>query len=266
MKNSSAHLLAQHGDLLQVGSVIVGEPLQLKSGRLMKAIGVAALSIAVAAGAGHFTQGVREESARIAAAEKAKAARVAEEKRIAAIQVVGLKQRLTALQSRISSKRDALLERFGPLLANRETDPDVDYLLQRYPVPIKPLQGIDPVAFEVFIELDRDSWVANGTSPKLDEHYQTENAKIQEGMNYLDKINRELLQIAQGKTATGPKTETRELKDPASPAKPAASRSMPAAQAAPEPLMPLETSAPAPAAKPHAASTGVPGKVQVLDW
>lgn len=69
MKNSSAHLLAQHGDLLQVGSVIVGEPLQLKSGRLMKAIGVAALCIAVAAGAGHFTQGVREESARIAATE-----------------------------------------------------------------------------------------------------------------------------------------------------------------------------------------------------
>ncbi|MEE4127582.1 hypothetical protein [Pseudomonas viridiflava] len=266
MKNSSAHLLAQHGELLQVSAVITGEPLHDKAGRFLKAIGVAALCIAVAAGAGHVTQGIREEAARVAAAEKAEAERLAKEKRIAAAKVAGLQKRLTAMQTQISTERDALQERFQRLLADIDKDPAVAEMLRRYPAPYKPLQGIDPVAFEAFIDLDRDSWIATGTSPKLDEHYQTENAKIQEGISYLDKINRELLLIAQSKTATGSKTEARELKDPASPPKPAASRSVPAAPAAPAPLMPLETSAPAPAAKPRAAPTGVPGKVQVLDW
>lgn len=249
MKNSSAHLLAQHGELLQVSAVITGEPLHDKAGRFLKAIGVAALCIAVAAGAGHVTQGIREEAARVAVAEKAEAERLAKEKRIAAAKVAGLQKRLTAMQTQISTKRDALQERFQRLLADIDKDPAVAEMLRRYPAPYKPLQGIDPVAFEAFIDLDRDSWIATGTSPKLDEHYQTENAKIQEGISYLDKINREL-----------------QLKDPASPPKPAASRSVSAAPAAPAPLMPLETSAPSPAAKPRAAPTGVPGKVQVLDW
>lgn len=249
MKNSSVHLLAQHGELLQVSAVITGEPLHDKGRRFLKAIGVAALCIAVAAGAGHVTQGIREEAARVAVAEKAEAERLAKEKRIAAAKVAGLQKRLTAMQTQISTKRDALQERFQRLLADIDKDPAVAEMLRRYPAPYKPLQGIDPVAFEAFIEIDRDSWIATGTSPKLDEHYQTENAKIQEGTSYLDKINREL-----------------QLKDPASPPKPAASRSVSAAPAAPAPLMPLETSAPSPAAKPHAAPTGVPGKVQVLDW
>ena len=38
MKNSS-HLLAQHGELLQVSAVITGEPLNNKEGRFLKAIG-----------------------------------------------------------------------------------------------------------------------------------------------------------------------------------------------------------------------------------
>lgn len=249
MKNSSAHLLAQHGELLQVSAVITGEPLHDKAGRFLKAIGFAALCIAVAAGAGHVTQGIREEAARVAVAEKAEAERLAKEKRIAAAKVAGLQKRLTAMQTQISTKRDALHERFQRLLADIDKDPAVAEMLRRYPAPYKPLQGIDPVAFEAFIDLDRDSWIATGTSPKLDEHYQTENAKIEEGISYLDKINREL-----------------QLKDPASPPKPAASRSVSAAPAAPAPLMPLETSAPSPAAKPRAAPTGVPGKVQVLDW
>ena len=249
MKNSSAHLLAQHGELLQVSAVITGEPLHDKAGRFLKAIGFAALCIAVAAGAGHVTQGIREEAARVAVAEKAEAERLAKEKRIAAAKVAGLQKRLTAMQTQISTKRDALQERFQRLLADIDKDPAVAEMLRRYPAPYKPLQGIDPVAFEAFIDLDRDNWIATGTSPKLDEHYQTENAKIQEGISYLDKINREL-----------------QLKDPASPPKPAASRSVSAAPAAPAQLMPLETSASSPAAKPRVAPAGVHGKVQVLDW
>jgi|JUEG02.1.fsa_nt_gi hypothetical protein len=273
--NNSAHLLAQHGELLQVGSVVTGQPLQEKSGRFLMALGAAALCISIAAGAGHFTQGVREEAARVAAAEKAEAARLAEEKRIAAAQVAGLQKRLTELQYRISTQRDQLLERFAPLIADRETDPDIEQLLERYPAPIKPLQAIDPLAFEAFIELDRDSWIANRTSPKLDQHYQTENAKIQEGKNYLDKINREIFAIDQRKAAGASKTEIRELKAHGSPAKPEAFRFAPVPPVAPEPVMPLDTPAasapaaapePVPAAKPRTAPTGVPGKYQVLDW
>ncbi|WP_277594070.1 hypothetical protein [Pseudomonas chlororaphis] len=249
MKNSSAHLLAQHGELLQVSAVITGEPLNDKAGRFLKAIGVAALCIAVAAGAGHVTQGIREEAARVAAAEKSEAERLAGEKRTAAAKVAGLQKRLTTMQTQISTERDALQERFQRLLADKDKDPAVAEMLRRHPAPYKPLQGIDPVAFEAFIDLDRESWIATGTSPKLDEHYQAERAKVQAGAEYLRYVN-----------------EALELKAPVSPAQPAASRSMPAAPAAPEPLMPLETSAPAPAAKPRAAPTGVPGKVQVLDW
>ena len=249
MKNSSAHLLAQHGDLLQVGSVIVGEPLQLKSGRFMRAIGVAALCIAVAAGAGHVTQGIREEAARVAAAEKAEAERLAEEKRTAAAKVAGLQKRLTAMQTQISTERDALQERFQRLLADKDKDPAVAEMLRRHPAPYKPLQGIDPVAFEAFIDLDRESWIATGTSPKLDEHYQAERAKIQAGAEYLGSVN-----------------EALELKAPVSPAQPAASRSVPAAPVAPDPVIRLETPAPSPATKPRTAPTGVPGKVQVMDW
>lgn len=276
--NNASHLLAQHGELLQVGPVITGQPLQEKSGRFLKALGAAALCISIAAGLGHYTQGVREEAARVAAAEKAEAARLAEQKRIAAAQVAGLQKRLTELQYRISTQRDQLLERFAPLLADRETDPDIKQLLERYPAPIKPLQAIDPVAFESFIELDRDSWIANRTSPKLDQHYQAENAKIQEGKIYLDKINRELSMIDQRKAAGASKTEIRALKAHGSPAKPEAFRFAPVPPVAPEPVMPLEipastapaaAPAPAPAAaapKPRTAPTGVPGKVQVLDW
>ncbi|MFV3090569.1 hypothetical protein ACNJYG_08750 [Pseudomonas sp. GW6] len=275
MNNSSAHLLAQHGELLQVGAVVTGQPLQEKSGRFLKALAAAAICISLAAGYGHHTQGVREEAARVAAAEKAEAARLAEEQRIAAIQVAGLQQRLLRLQDHISTQRDQLLERFAPLIADRETDPDIEQLLERYPAPIKSLQAIDPLAFEAFIELDRDSWIASRTSPKLDQHYQAENATIQEGKNYLDKINRELKAIDQRKAANASKTEIRELKAHGSPAKPEAFRLAPVPPVAPEPVMPLETPAvsapaaapaPAPAAKPRTAPTGVPGKVQVLDW
>ncbi len=275
MNNSSAHLLAQHGELLQVGAVVTGQPLQENSGRFLKALAAAAICISLAAGYGHYTQGVREEAARVAAAEKAEAARLAEEQRIAAIQVAGLQQRLLRLQDHISTQRDQLLERFAPLIADRETDPDIEQLLERYPAPIKPLQAIDPLAFEAFIELDRDSWIANRTSPKLDQHYQTENAKIQEGKNYLDKINREIFAIDQRKATNASKTEIRELKAHGSPAKPEAFRFVPVPPVAPEPVMPLETPAasapsaapaPAPAAKPRTAPTGVPGKYQVLDW
>lgn len=266
MNNSSAHLLAQHGELLQIGAVVTGQPLQEKSGRFLTALAVAALCISFAAGFGHYTQGVREEAARVAAAEKAEAARLAEQKRFAAAQVAGLQKRLTELQYRISTQRDQLLERFAPLLADRETDPDIKQLLESYPAPIKPLQAIDPVAFEAFIELDRDSWIANRTSPKLDQHYQTENAKIQEGKNYLDKINREILMIDQRKAANASKTEIRELKAHGSPAKPEALRLEPIAPVAPEPVMPLETTEPAPAVTPRTAPTSVPGKFQVLDW
>ena len=249
MKNSSAHLLAQHGDLLQVGSVIVGEPLQLKSGRFMRAIGVAALCIAVAAGAGHVTQGIREEAARVAAAEKAEAERLAEEKRTAAAKVAGLQKRLTAMQTQISTERDALQERFQRLLVEKDKDPAVAEMLRRYPAPYKPLQGIDPVAFEAFIDLDRESWIATGTSPKLNDHYQAERAKVQAGTEYLRYVN-----------------EALELQATVSPAQPAASRSVPTLPVAPEPIMPLETPAPTPAAKPRTTPTGVPGKVRVLDW
>ncbi|RNF58170.1 hypothetical protein EFK68_04735 [Pseudomonas aeruginosa] len=101
--NNASHLLAQHGELLQVGPVITGQPLGDKSPRFLSAVCVAALCIAFAAGAGHITQGVREEAARVAAAEKAEAARLAEEKRIAAAQVAGLQKRLTAMQTQIST-------------------------------------------------------------------------------------------------------------------------------------------------------------------
>ncbi len=285
MNNSSAHLLAQHGELLQVGSVVAGQPLQEKSGRFLMALGAAALCISIAAGAGYVTQGIREEAARVAAAEKAEAERLAEEKRIAAAQVAGLQKRLTAMQTQISTERDALQERFQRLLADKDKDPAVAEMLRRYPAPYKPLQSIDPVAFDAFIDVDRDSWIAAGTSPKLDEHYQVERAKVQAGADYLRYINEALELIDQGKRlpawmgyerfASGSETETRELKDHGSPAKPEALRSVPAAPVAPEPVMPLETPAasapaaapaPAPAAKPRTAPTGVPGKVQVLDW
>ncbi|WP_122693426.1 hypothetical protein, partial [Pseudomonas viridiflava] len=180
-KNSSAHLLAQHGELLQVSAVITGEPLHDKAGRFLKAIGVAALCIAVAAGAGHVTQGIREEAARVAAVEKAEAERLAEEKRIATAKVAGLQKRMIAMQTQVSTERDALQERFQRLLADKDKDPAVAEMLRRYPAPYKPLQGIDPVAFEAFIDLDRESWIATGTSPKLDEHYQAERAKVQAG-------------------------------------------------------------------------------------
>lgn len=249
MKNSSAHLLAQHGELLQVSAVITGEPLHDKAGRFLKAIGVAALCIAVAAGAGHVTQGIREEAARVAAAEKAEAERLAEEKHIAAAKVAGLQKRMMAMQTQISTDRDALQERFQRLLADKDKDPAVAEMLRRYPAPYKPLQGIDPVAFEAFIELDRESWIATGTSPKLDEHYQAERAKIQAGAEYLRSVN-----------------EALELKAPVSPAQPAASRSVPAEPVAPDPVIRLETPAPSPATKSRTAPTGVPGKVQVMDW
>lgn len=286
MNNTSAHLLAQHGELLQVGPVVTGKPLQGKSGRFLKALGAAALCISIAAGAGYITQGIREEAARVAAAEKAEAERLAEEQRIAAAQVAGLQKRLTAMQTQISTERDALQEGFQRLLADKDKDPAVAEMLRRYPAPYKPLQSIDPVAFDAFIDADRDSWIAAGTSPKLDEHYQVERAKLQAGADYLRYINEALELIDQGKRlpawmgyerfASGSETETRELKDHGSPAKPEALRSVPAAPAAPvapEPVMPLETpaasapaAAPAPAAKPRTAPTGVPGKVQVLDW
>lgn len=249
MKNSSAHLIAQHGGLLQVGAVVTGEQLQAKSGRFLKAFAVAAMCITVAAGAGYVTQGVREEAARVAAAEKAEAERLAEEKRTAAAKVAGLQKRLTAMQTQISTERDALQERFQRLLADKDKDPAVAEVLRRYPAPYKPLQGIDPVAFEAFIDLDRESWIATGTSPKLNEHYQAERAKVQAGTEYLRYVN-----------------EALELQAPVSPAQPAASRSVPTVPVEPEPIMPLETPAPTPAAKPRTAPTGVPGKVRVLDW
>ncbi len=286
--NNSAHLLAQHGELLQVGSVVAGQPLQEKSGRFLMALGAAALCISIAAGAGYVTQGIREEAARVAAAEKAEAERLAEEQRIAAAQVAGLQKRLTAMQTQISTERDSLQERFQRLLADKDKDPAVAEMLRRYPAPYKPLQSIDPVAFDAFIDVDRDSWIASGTSPKLDEHYQIERAKVQAGADYLRYINEALELIDQGKRlpawmgyerfASGSETETRELKDHGSPAKPEARRSVPVAPAvpvAPEPIMPMEAPAasataaapaPAPAAKPRTATTGVPGKVQVLDW
>lgn len=291
MNNSSAHLLAQHGELLQVGQVVTGQPLGDKSPRFFRAVSAAALCIAFAAVAGHFTQSVREEAARVAAAERAEAVRLAEEKRVAAAQVAGLQKRLTAMQAQISTERDALLERFQRLRADKDKDVAIAEMLRRYPTPHRPLQGIDPVDFEAFIEADRDSWIATGKSPKLDEHYQVERAKVQAGADYLRYINEALEMIDQGKRlpawmgyerfASGSETETRELKDHGSPAKPEARRSVPAASAvpmAPEPVMPLETPAasapaaapsPAPAAaapKPRTAPTGVPGKVQVLDW
>ncbi|PTU77327.1 hypothetical protein DBO86_20310 [Pseudomonas indoloxydans] len=289
--NNASHLLAQHGELLQVGPVITGQPLGDKSPRFLSAVCVAALCIAFAAGAGHITQGVREEAARVAAAEKAEAARLAEEKRIAAAQVAGLQKRLTAMQTQISTERDALQQRFQRLLADKDKDPVVAEMVRRYPTPHRPLQGIDPTAFDAFIDLDRQSWISSGTSPKLDEHYQVERAKVQAGADYLRYINEALELIDQGKRlpawmgyerfASGSETETRELKDHGAPAKPEARRSVPAASAvpmAPEPVMPLEipastapaaAPAPAPAAaapKPRTAPTGVPGKVQVLDW
>lgn len=249
MKNSSAHLLAQHGELLQVSAVITGEPLHDKAGRFLKAIGVAALCIAVAAGAGHVTQGIREEAARVAAVEKAEAERLTEEKRIATAKVAGLQKRMIAMQTQVSTERDALQERFQRLLADKDKDPAVAEMLRRYPAPYKPLQGIDPVAFEAFIDLDRESWIATGTSPKLDEHYQAERAKVQAGAEYLRYVN-----------------EALELKAPVSPVQPAASRSVPAVPVAPDPVIRLETPAPSPATKPRTAPTGVPGKIQVMDW
>jgi len=249
MKNSSAHLLAQHGELLQVSAVITGEPSNDKAGRFLKAIGVAALCIAIAAGAGHVTQGIREEAARVAAAEKAEAERLAEEKRIATAKVAGLQKRMFAMQTQVSTERDALQERFQRLLADKDKDPAVAEMLRRYPAPYKSLQGIDPVAFEAFIDLDRESWIATGTSPKLDEHYQAERAKVQAGAEYLRYVN-----------------EALELKAPVSPAQPAASRSVPAMPVTPDPVIRLETPAPSPATKPRTAPTGVPSKVQVMDW
>ncbi len=249
MKNSSAHLLAQHGELLQVSAVITGEPLHDKAGRFLKAIGVAALCIAVAAGAGHVTQGIREEAARVAAVEKAEAERLTEEKRIATAKVAGLQKRMIAMQTQVSTERDALQERFQRLLADKDKDPAVAEMLRRYPAPYKPLQGIDPVAFEAFIDLDRESWIATGTSPKLDEHYQAERAKVQAGAEYLRYVN-----------------EALELKAPVSPVQPAASRSVPAVPVAPDPVIRLETPAPSPATKPRTAPTSVPGKIQVMDW
>jgi hypothetical protein len=249
MKNSSAHLLAQHGELLQVSAVFTSEPLNDKTGRFLKAIGAAALCIAVAAGAGHVTQGVREEAARVAAAEKAEAERLAEEKRTAAAKVAGLQKRLTTMKTQISTDRDALQERFQRLLADKDQDTAVAEMLRRHPAPYTPLQGIDPVAFEAFIDLDRESWITTGTSPKLDEHYQAERAKIQAGAEYLRYVN-----------------EALKLQAPVSPAQPTASRSVPTVPVAPEPIMPLETPAPTPAAKPRTAPTGVQGKVRVLDW
>lgn len=249
MKNSSAHLLAQHGELLQVSAVITGEPLHNKAGRFLKAIGVAALCIAVAAGAGHVTQGIREEAARVAAAEKAEVERLAKEKRTAAAKVAGLQKRLTTMQTQISTERDALQERFQRLLADKDKEPVVAEMLRLHPAPYKPLQGIDPVAFETFIDLDRESWIATGTSPKLDEHYQAERAKIKAGAEYLRYVN-----------------EALELKAPVSPAQPAVSPSVPTVPMAPEPVMPLEKPTHTPAAKPRTAPTGVQGKVRVMDW
>jgi len=229
--------------------------------------------------AGKLEEVRREEVARVAAAEKAEADRKAQAERVAAAQVAGLQKRLMAMQTQISTERDALQERFQRLLADKDKDPAVAEMLRRYPAPYKPLQGIDPVAFDAFIDLDRDSWIAAGKSPKLDEHYQVERAKVQAGADYLRYINEALELIDQGKRlptwmgyerfAPGSETETRELKDHGSPAKPEARHSVPVAPVvpvAPEPVMPLETPAPASAAKPRTAPTAVPGKIQVLDW
>jgi len=288
MNNSSAHLLAQHGELLQVGAVVTGQPLQSKSGGFLKALCAAVVCVSLAAGAGYCTQGIREEAARVAAAEKAEAERLAEEKRVAAIQVAGLQQRLLRLQDHISKQRDLVLKDIQGVIADGEQYPDVAETLRQYPAPYKQLQGIDPVAFDAFIEIDRESWIASGTSPELDKHYKTELAKLQLASDYLDHFEEAVKHISQGKRlpawmgyerfAAGSKTETRELKDPVSPAQPEARRSVPVAPAVPvtpEPVMPLETPAtsapvaapaPAPAAKPRTAPTGVPGKYQVLDW
>jgi len=287
MKNS-AHLLAQHGELLQVDEVVTGQPLQSKSGGFLKALCAAVVCVSLAAGAGYIAQGIREEAARVAAAEKAEAERLAEEKRIAAIQVAGLQQRLLRLQDHISKQRDLVLKDIQGVIADGEQYPDVAETLRQYPAPYKQLQGIDPVAFDAFIEIDRESWIASGTSPELDKHYKTELAKLQLASDYLDHFEEAVKNISQGKRlpawmgyerfAAGSKTETRELKDPVSPAQPEARRSVPVAPAvpvAPEPVMPLEAPAasapaaapePAPAAKPRTAPTGVPGKYQVLDW
>lgn len=288
MNNSSAHLLAQHGELLQLGPVVTGQPLQSKSGGILKALCAAVVCVSLAAGAGYVTQAIREEAARVAAAEKAEAERLAEEKRIAAIQVAGLQQRLLKLQDHISKQRDLVLKDIQGVIADGEQYPDVAETLRQYPAPYKQLQGIDPVAFDAFIDIDRESWIASGTSPQLDQHYKTELAKLQMASDYLDHFEEAVKHISQGKRlpawmgyerfAAGSKTETRELKDPVSPAQPEARRSVPVAPAvpaAPEPVMPLETPAastpatapaPAPTAKPRTAPTGVPGKYQVLDW
>lgn len=275
----------QHGTLLQLHSSTV-RPAVPGRNWLPKLALAGLILTGGAMVAGKLEEARRQEVARVAAAEKAEAARLAEEKRVAAAQVAGLQKRLTAMQTQISTERDALQERFQRLLADKDKDPAVAEMLRHYPAPYKPLQSIDPVAFDAFIHVDRDSWIAAGTSPKLDEHYQVERAKVQAGADYLRYINEALELIDQGKRlpvwmgyerfASGSETETRELKDHGSPVKPEARRSVPVVPAvpvAPEPVMPLETpaastptAAPAPAAKPRTSPTGVPGKVQVLDW
>jgi hypothetical protein len=278
MNNQSTHLLAQHGELLQVGSVTTASAQGVKSGLVLKAMGAAIMCIVVAAGAGHFTQSIREEAARDAAAEKAAAAHQTEEARIAAAQVAGLKKRLTAMQTQISTQRDNLLTDLQGIIVAGEKHSDVAEMLRRYPAPYKPLQAIDPAMFESFLVTDRQSGVATGTSPQLEQHYQSELAKLKRANEYLKNFEQAVNLIDRGQPlpawmgyerfAIGPKAEPREVEAPVAPA-PEPPRSTPSVPIAPEPVMPLDTPAAqkrVPAAKPRTAVTGEPGKVQVLDW
>jgi len=149
----------------------------------------------------------------------------------------------------------------------------VAVVLRLYPAPTHDLQALDTSEFEQFLELDREAWIAGKKSPQLDAHYQAERAKLTYASDYLnhfqDAVNftargqklpewmaYERFRAAPVEAPEGEKKELREQEETVAPAQPAALL----------PVMPREAPASSPAMKPRTAPTGVPGKIQVLDW
>ncbi|MDD1009708.1 hypothetical protein M5G27_19710 [Pseudomonas shahriarae] len=89
-----------------------------------------------------------------------------------------------------------------------------------------------------------------------------------EGVNLIDRGQPLPAWMGYERFAIGPKAKPREVEASVAPA-PEAPRYAPSVDAAPEPVMPLDTPAAqkqAPVLKPRTAATGESGKVQVLDW
>ncbi|HEY1028625.1 MAG TPA: hypothetical protein VGE28_13495 [Pseudomonas sp.] len=247
----------QHGTLLQLHSSTV-RPAVPGRNWLPKLALAGLILTGGAMVAGKLEEVRRQEVARVAAAEKAEADREAQAEQITAKQVAGLKKRIEVMQAQISQGRDDLVSDLQGVIRDGEKIDDVAVVLRRYPAPVRDLQAIDPSEFEQFLELDREAWIAGKNSPQLDAHYQAERGKLTYASDYLNHfqdavnftarghklpewMNYERFRAAPVVAPEGEKKELREQEETVAPT-------------------------PSPATKPRTAPTGVPGKIQVLDW